>query len=212
MAISFCRTNENYAEKILRQKQIREIKKEIFRKTIHLCTAFIPLFLDRFYWPIIILLSLVLVAYIICEFLRIKGITVPIISKITDIASRKRDENRFVLGPVTLALGVLITALCFPSMPAKIGILALALGDGLASLFGKVFGHVYIPLTSGKTVAGSLTCFIAIFLSTWVCSGNVVCALFVGIAGMLIEVFPMKNYDNLALPILVAFISCFFVL
>ena len=29
MAISFCRTNENYAEKILRQKQIREIKKEV---------------------------------------------------------------------------------------------------------------------------------------------------------------------------------------
>ena len=203
MAISFCRTNENYAEKILRQKQMREIKKEIFRKTIHLCTAFIPLFLDRFYWPIIILLSLVLVTYIICEFLRIKGITVPIISKITDMASRKRDENRFVLGPVTLALGVLITALCFPSMPAKIGILALALGDGLASLFGKVFGHVYIPLTSGKTVAGSLACFVAVYISCFCVCKNVLISFFVALSAMIIEVLPLKDFDNVIIPFVV---------
>ena len=212
MAISFCKKNENYTEKIIRQKQIKEIKKEVFRKTIHLCTAFVPFFLERWYWLIICLLSFVLIGYIICELLRIKGITVPIISKITDIASRKRDENHFVLGPVTLALGVLVTALIFPVLPARIGILALALGDGLASLFGKLFGHVIIPFTSGKTVAGSLTCFMAIFLSTYLCSKNLVCALWVGVAGMIIEVFPIKNFDNLTLPILVAFISCFFVL
>ena len=212
MAISFCKKNENYTEKIIRQKQIREIKKEIFRKTIHLCTAFVPFFLDRFYWPIIILLTTVLIGYVVCEFLRIKGINVPLISKITDIASRKRDENHFVLGPVTLALGVLITSLIFPPLPAKIGILALALGDGFASLFGKIFGHVIIPFTAGKTVAGSLTCFIAIFLSTYYCSKNLVCALWVAVAGMIIEVFPIKNFDNLTIPILVAAISCFFVL
>ena len=90
--------------------------------------------------------------------------------------------------------------------------IGLALGDGLASLFGKLFGHVIIPFTSGKTVAGSLTCFIAIFLSTYCCSRNLVCALWVAVAGMIIEIFPIKNFDNLTIPILVATISCFFVL
>jgi hypothetical protein len=60
MAISLCRTYGNNADKILHQKQLREIKKEIFRKTIHLCTAFVPFFLDRFYWITIALLSFVL--------------------------------------------------------------------------------------------------------------------------------------------------------
>lgn len=211
MAISLCRNYGNNADKILHQKQLREIKKEIFRKTIHLCTAFVPFFLDRFYWITMLLLFFVLVGYIVCEILRLNGIIVPIISKVTDIASRKRDENHFVLGPVTLASGVLITALFFPSLAAKIGILSLALGDGLASLFGKLFGHILIPFTSGKTVAGSLTCFMAIFVSSYLCYQNLICALTLGVAGMIIEVFPIKNFDNITLPILIAFISLFFI-
>ena len=210
MAISFCKKNGKYVDRILQQKQIKEIKKEIFRKLIHLCAAFIPFLLNIFYWPIIVLLSLVLCFYIVCEILRTKGINVPLISKITDIASRKRDENHFVLGPVTLVLGILITALCFDPLSAEIGIFALALGDGLASLFGKLFGHVHIPFTQGKTVAGSLTCFIAIYISTFLCTKNPLCALVVAFVGMVIEVFPLKNLDNIALPICTAFVAMFF--
>lgn len=207
MAISLCKSVEKYSDRIIRQKQIKEIKKECFRKSIHLCAVFIPFFLDRFYWPIVFLLFFVLVVYIICEILRCKGKTVFLISKITDIASRKRDENHFVLGPVTLTLGILITALIFDPLPAKIGILSLALGDGLASLFGKLFGHVHIPFTSGKTVAGSLTCFIAIFLSSFLCCKNPLYALVFGFFGMVVEIFPLKNLDNIVLPVLVAFIA-----
>lgn len=210
MAIFFCNQTGNYSEKVIRQKKIKEIKKEFFRKTIHICGAFVPFLLERFYWPVIFLLSFVLIVYVVCEFLRLKGKTVPLISKITDIASRKRDENTFVLGPVTLCLGILVTALIFRPLPAKIGILALALGDGLASLFGKLFGHVVIPFTCGKTVAGSLTCFMAIFLSSFLCFHNPFCSLILGGFGMIVEIFPLKNLDNIVLPILVAFVASFF--
>lgn len=211
MAVSFCKKNDNYSEKIIRQKQIKEIKKEIFRKTIHLCTAIVPFALKNFYWPTIVLLFLALILYIVCEYLRMKGKTIPVISKITDIASRKRDENHFVLGPVTLVIGILLSALIFPPIPATVGILALAFGDGLASLFGKLFGHVIIPFSHGKTVAGSLTCFIAIFITSYLTCLDPLCSLFLGVLGMVIEVFCIKDFDNIAIPVSMAFICNFFV-
>lgn len=207
MAISLCTQRGNYSERVLRQKYQNEIKKELFRKSIHLCGAFIPFFLEKFYWPIIYLLIFVLVVYSFCELLRLKGKKVPIISKITDIASRKRDENTFVLGPVTLVLGIIFTALIFEPLPAKIGILALALGDGLASLCGKLFGHVCLPFTGGKTVAGSLACFLAIFLSSYFCWKMPLCSIILGSFGMFVEILPLKNFDNVILPILVAFVA-----
>lgn len=207
MAISLCTHRGNYSDRVLRQKYKREISKELFRKSIHLCGAFIPFFLEKFYWPVICLLILALVIYTFCEILRLKGKKVPLISKITDIASRKRDENTFVIGPVTLVFGIIFTALIFDPLPAKIGILALALGDGLASLSGKFFGHVFVPFTGGKTVAGSLACFIAIFLSSYFCWKMPLNSIILGFFGMFVEILPLKNFDNVILPILVAFVA-----
>lgn len=189
------------------RKYANDIAKEVFRKGIHICTAFVPLFLKFAYVPVLILLALVLCFYTICEILRMKGKSVPIISAITQAASRQRDNNKFVLGPVTLALGVLITAIAFPLEYAKIGIYALAFGDGLASLAGKLFGHIKIPFTRGKTVVGSLTCFIAIFIATFICQGKCQFALIIAFVGMVIELFPLKDLDNLYIPIILAGLS-----
>lgn len=177
--------------------------KELFRKSIHLCSGFIPLLLYFFYWPIIILLILAACAYSVCEILRIKGISIPLISKITELAARERDENKFVLGPVTLVCGILLAALILPFEAARIGIFALAFGDGCASLFGKLFGHIKIPLTGGKTLAGCMACFTAVFISTLLASGNLIIALFTGAFTMIIEVLPLFDFDNLIIPITV---------
>ena len=95
---------------ILKQKA-KSLYKEIFRKLIHLCSAFVPFFLSLYYWPVIFLLCFVLILYCISESFRLKGKSFPIIGKITEIAARKRDENKFVLGPVTLVIGIICAAL-----------------------------------------------------------------------------------------------------
>ena len=48
---------------ILLKQKTRSIYKEIFRKSIHLCSALIPTLLDFAYYPIIILLVLAVVFY-----------------------------------------------------------------------------------------------------------------------------------------------------
>lgn len=177
------------------------IAKEIFRKSIHLCTAFVPVALKFLYWPVLIALALVIVFYIYAETSRINGKPVPIISTITSTAARSRDGDRFVKGPVTLAIGVLITALIWNYKSASIGIYALAFGDGLASLVGKIFGRITIPGTHGKTAEGSLTCFCAIYISSFLVCRNSMASLLLAFTGMIIEVFPLKDFDNLIIPI-----------
>ncbi len=178
------------------------IRKELFRKSIHLCTGFVPILLHFQKTPALILLTMTCIFYSVCEVLRMKGYEIPVISAVTAAAARKRDENHFVLGPVTLVCGIISASLMWGELPAACGICALAFGDGLASVAGKLFGRIVIPFTQGKTAAGSLTCFFAIFCSTQILTGNTLIALVTATCGAAIEVLPLKDFDNLVIPIL----------
>lgn len=185
---------------IVARQRLNALLKELFRKSIHICSSFVPFFLKLAYWPVIGLLCLAIVVYTISELLRARGVNIPLISKITEIAARKRDENHFVLGPVTLSLGILIAALILPLDCARVGIFALAFGDGFASLMGKLIGKITIPGAHGKTAAGSLTCFFAVFVSTYCCCQNCLLSLVIALCAMFIEILPLSDFDNLIIP------------
>ncbi|MGL4982012.1 MAG: diacylglycerol/polyprenol kinase family protein [Treponemataceae bacterium] len=195
---------------IFHQRYIRDLRKELFRKSIHICTLFVPL-LAQINLPLAIsLLIVVLVAYLIAEFLRLRGKSVLLFTVVTMAAARKRDENRFVLGPVTLCLGVLCTISFFNDTAAAIGICALALGDGVASIIGKFCGRIRLPFLGGKTVEGCLACYIAVFFSTFFISKNVLISLVIAFVSMIIEMIPLKDLDNLFIPIIAAGFTQYF--
>ena len=127
------------------KNQLTSLRKEFFRKTIHICTAFVPLFLHFARVPAILCLCAAGIFYIIAECLRTNGHEIPLVSDITAAAARKRDENKFVLGPVTLVSGIIAAAVLWNETAASVGIFALAFGDGLASLAGKTFGKIQVP-------------------------------------------------------------------
>lgn len=197
---------------ILSRQRLLSISKEVFRKTIHLCSATIPFLASKNKTLIIVLLAVALVFYSVSEILRLSGKEVFIVSAITEAAARKRDENKFVLGPVTLVIGIILSLLLWHPVASSVGIYALAFGDGFASLAGKLFGRVKIPLAQGKTAAGSLTCFAAIFISCWfslflspsVTAGLDISLIALRIAalGMFIEVLPLKDLDNVFIPVI----------
>ena len=184
----------------LRQKA-NSIAKELFRKSIHICSSFVPFFLSLAFYPTIAMLLFAVCGYSVCELLRLKGVTIPLISKVTEVAARKRDENRFVLGPVTLVFGIIIAALLLPPESARVGIYALAFGDGLASLSGKLIGKITIPGSHGKTVAGSLTCFLAVFIAVFCCCTNCYVSLITAVFAMFLEMLPLSDFDNLIIPV-----------
>lgn len=188
---------------------VEELLVEVFRKTIHLSSALTVVFAERWYTLTIAGIVGISILYCVSEFLRMHGHGLYIISNITRYASRARDKGRFVLGPLTLAGGVLAALLLFPIHTAKIAIFALAFGDGLASLVGKRFGKIRLAFFKDKTVAGSLTCFAAVFLSSLAVSGSFWKSLLLGIAGAGIEMLPLKDYDNLLIPIIIGYIALF---
>lgn len=193
----------------MKKYRTKVLLKELFRKSIHLCSAAIPLCLKHFYLLTVILLVLVVIGYSLCEILRLKGHQIPIISKITEIAARKRDEGKFVFGPVTLVIGILTAAIFLPLKNATIGIFALAFGDGLASLCGKFIGHVHIPFTKGKTAAGSLACFSAVYISSFTVCKDALLSLKLASIGMFLELIPLKDFDNILIPIVIGGLSMF---
>ena len=194
---------------VLWKHRLIVLYKEIFRKSIHLCSAFMPLLLNCFYKTTLALLLAAAAVYLASHFLSLKGIKVPLVSDITDIAARERDRGKLALGPLTLVLGIVAAALLWRPQAAAAGILALAFGDGLASLAGKFMGNLHIPYTGGKTCAGSLMCLTAIFISSFCVLGDARAALALALCGMFLEVLPLKDFDNLLIPIFLGALAQF---
>jgi dolichol kinase len=144
--------------------------------------------------------------YIFLESLRIRGVSVPFISSLTVQASRPRDKGRFVMGPVSLGLGAMLVLALFPIQTAAIAIYALAFGDGFASLLGKPFGRLRPAFLFGKSIEGSLACFFAVFYCTWSVSHSLSVSLAAALTGALVEALPLKDLDNIAMPLAVALV------
>jgi phytol kinase len=174
---------------------------EIVRKALHLLIAFVPLLAGVDLSATMMLLAGGTLFYVFAERLRIEGCPVLLISDLTVIASRERDRGRFVLGPVTLGVGAMLSLMLYPSTAAAIAIYALAFGDGFASLAGKLFRSPSIPFTRNKTLAGTTACFIAVLLGTWKLTGRLSVAISIAVAATMLELIPIRDFDNLILPV-----------
>lgn len=177
-----------------------ELGTELLRKSIHLLIALVPTLAAWNFGFTVVLLGSGVLVYSYCELLRLNGYDIVVISRVTALAARKRDAGRFVYGPVTLGMGALMALVLYPEPAAAIAIYALAFGDGLSSLVGRAFGSLRLPLTGGKSLEGSLTCFVAVASSTFAISGNAAGSVAVAFVATLAEAFPTKDLDNILLP------------
>jgi dolichol kinase len=180
---------------------VSAIQRELLRKGIHLFIACVPSLAAFNPQLTFLLVGLGTLFYTGSEILRINGRRVILISAVTEFASRERDRGRIVLGPITLGLGAMAALYFYPEPAAALAIYALAFGDGLSSLFGRFFGGMSMPLFPEKTVGGSLTCFTAVFLVTFGVIGSFPKACVIAAAATLIEMLPLKDLDNLAIPL-----------
>ena len=195
----------SFADFSVAGRDIGELKTEIVRKSIHFLIAASPSMaaVNR---PLTVLFLMIgTLGYTFMEYLRLSGVKVPVISSITSMASRSRDAG-FVMGPVTLGLGALLALLLYPSPIASIAIYALAFGDGFASLVGKFFGKWRPSFLYGKSIEGCMACFAAVLISAYAVSGSVNIAVLAAFTAMVVEALPLKDYDNMALPVTVGLV------
>ncbi len=178
-----------------------ELRTEIVRKSLHFLIALTPSLAALSMGATIALLGGGTLFYIMAEILRLNGREVFLVSRITAVAARPRDAGRFVLGPATLGLGALCALVFYPQPAASIAIYALAFGDGLASLVGRLFGRLRLPLTGGKSLEGSLACFAATFAATYSLTRSIGGSLAVASLATAVEAMPVKDFDNILLPV-----------
>lgn len=183
-----------------------ELKSEIIRKLLHFSIALSPFLasINR-RWTLIFLLAGV-ACWTIFEILRLNGVKVPLVSMLTTIASRPRDRGHFVFGPVTLGIGAFLALLLFSQPAASAAIYALAFGDGCAGLVGKFFGRHRPPFLFGKSIEGSLACFAAVFLASFLVLSDMRLILFSALTAMFAEAMPLEDFDNLVLPLAVGLV------
>jgi dolichol kinase len=180
-----------------------EIKTEAVRKAIHFLIALSPSMaaINRGFTMGLLMAGTLF--YVCTECFRLSGVQIPVISKITKMASRGRDDGGFVLGPVTLGIGALVALVFYPSPAATIAIYALAFGDGFASLVGKLYGTIRPSFMRGKSVEGSTACFIAVLVSAFLVSHDIRIAIIAAAVATVVEALPLEDYDNLAIPVFV---------
>ena len=174
---------------------------EIFRKSIHLTIAAVPAIAAVDVLAAAGLLAVGIAIYVAAEQARLCGGRVALISDITVLALRERDRRGFALGPVTLGLGAMLALLLYPEPAASVAIYALAFGDGAAAVVGTALGRVKIPFTGGKSVAGSLACFLVVLAVTLRVTGDLNASLAIAAATALLEAAPTRDYDNLLIPV-----------
>ena len=178
-----------------------QIQHEIVRKSIHLLIAVVPFLASVNIFATMALLAGGVIFYTYAEAMRQKGSYILLISDITVLAIRERDRGKFVIGPVTLGIGAMLSLLLYPEPAASIAIYALAFGDGFASLIGTLWGKVKIPFTDGKSVAGSFACFFTVYLISLKLTMNPLYALIIAFSATFLELFPVKDIDNLLVPV-----------
>lgn len=188
-------------QRIRFRSPIEEIHIELTRKALHLLILFCVPLLDIAVWLPIAGLIVGMAIYIVSELLRHRGVMVPIIAPITAMAARHRDGDRFVWGPITLAVGALAAILIFDPLQAKVAIFALGIGDSFSSLIGKAFGRLPMPLSGGKSVEGSLCCFASVLLAVFLLTGKFLPSCIVALVTAITEFWPTEDWDNILIPI-----------
>lgn len=180
------------------------MQKEVVRKSIHMTIAMVPTFtaINKDLTMLFLLLGIVI--YLVSEYYRSRGVVLlNILSSMSEIASRERDHG-MTLGPVTLAFGTLVVLSLFSPVAASCGIYALAFGDGLSSVTGKLWGIHKIPFTRGKSFVGFFTCFTMILSTSYGVTGSLSKSLLAAVVGAIVELIPVKDLDNLLIPFAVA--------
>jgi phytol kinase len=189
---------ENDREKV--SAFVKRIPGELLRKSLHLLIALVPPLASINMPFTLALVAVGTLIYAFAEAARQQGRPIFLISDITVVASRDRDTGKFVLGPVTLGLGTMLALFLYPNPASSIAIYALAFGDGLASLTGKMVGGIKVPFFGDKTLAGSLACFLSVLIVTDSLTSRPLESITIALVATVLEVVPFGNFDNLVIP------------
>jgi dolichol kinase len=197
----------NYAQQ---HKSFADVRTELIRKSIHMLIAFVPLLaalVGR--GPALALLAGGVVFYTYAEIQRTRGRSIPFVTGITRAAARSEDlSGKIIVGPITLGIGAMAALILYPQTASIVAIYALAFGDSVSSIIGRAVGRIHLGRLRHKTLEGSLACFFAVFFIAFRMSGALSGSCLIALTATLLEALPVKDVDNILIPMGSGFVAC----
>ena len=167
------------------------------RSAVHASALLIPFVAEATSkFAVLTVLIATTVVYVLSEALRSRGKQLPLITRFTLSISREDEISHFVVAPVYLAIGVILSLLVFPKDIAYASITITAVGDPVASYVGRRLGRIRVKQKTLDGFAAGLIVSFAVAL-VWV---PPYLALIGSVAGMLLELLGTFD-DNLTIPI-----------
>ncbi|MBW6462297.1 MAG: SEC59/DGK1/VTE5 family protein [DPANN group archaeon] len=178
------------------------LKKEFFRKLIHLTSLLIVVF---YYYlgkeVTLFILVFALILFIESEYLRVeKGITIPLLHDYV----RDKEQNRLA-GHIFFIMGAIISISVFDMDIAVAAILMTTFGDSAATIIGRRYGKVSIPGIRNKKVEG---CFAELFVNLiigYLFIDSVIIILLMAFTATIVETLVDELDDNLIIPVFAGF-------
>ena len=135
------------------------IKYEIYRKFFHISTLIFLLFYKMNFWLGLAFRLFFMMMYLISEMFRLMRINLFFLQGISKVMLKTREISscKIALSPIFLVVSIFFTYYLVPEPFNYIGIFSACLGDGLASLFGKIIPS--FKLVNNKTFSGSVAIF-----------------------------------------------------
>lgn len=135
-----------------------------------------------------------------------------------DAMSRSGDPKEILKGPLYYGIVFVVLTIIF-WYETPVGIIALMMmcgGDGLADVIGKKYGRAKLPWSKRKSFAGSFAVFAGglaltvLILSIYVYAGKFQgpttiyfpAILVIAFVGTLVESIPIRDIDNITLPLI----------
>ena len=169
----------------------------VHRKLVHASALLVPVLVEATSKILIMAAMTFLTSvYVLGEFLRLRGMNLPVITQFTLKMSRPNEKAHFITRPIYLAAGVVLALLLFPKSIAFASIAIVGIGDPVAAYVGTKFGRRPI---GDKTFEGFMAGSIAAFLATLFVIAPIIGAIG-SIAGMLIELTGIWD-DNFTIPV-----------
>lgn len=188
------------------------VTRKIGHISLHFFLAFFPYFFVNLFDFIIFLVLLIVIGVVLSLSTKFWFISKIIICNTRNMNGETSRE--FALNAFLTSLGAISIFLLFHNQLYiyTAALLSLSLGDGFGELIGRPFGKIKFTIISEKSLIGTVTVFLGIFVSLIIAfvinslfSVSIICKLLIiSLVGTAAELFNYKYLDNLFVPFSVA--------
>ncbi len=178
-------------------------RREIVRKALHALGCIWAVW--GYFWPALTIVGLGLfsVLYLVYEALRLRNRSVSVVEWFGAGIRRPREKDRLALGPLALALGIMLCFAVFEPRVACGAVLAVCGCDCAAGVAGALWGVHPLPGFPAKSVEGTVAGFVVAFLACVGITGLLPGAVAAAVASVA-EALPLDELDNVVVPVATA--------